>query len=107
MESPGGNFLAICLTNRKSPDQRLVFTTGGKKGRIMKSSWDGNDPQVLKEFLYQLICQAKRSEDIDLLVEVILTIQAPRVVPSRLTEVIPIGSATRKHGARDEGGRSS
>jgi len=73
----------------------------------MKSSWDGNDPQVLKEFLYQLIYKAKRSEDIDLLVEVILTIQAPRVVPSRLTEVIPIGSATRKHGARDEGGRSS
>jgi hypothetical protein len=73
----------------------------------MKSSWDGNDPQVLKEFLYQLICQAKRPEEMDLLVEVILTIQAPRVVPSRLPEVIPIGSSTRKHGARDEGGRSS
>ena len=26
----------------------------------MNSSWDRNDPQVLKEFLYQLICQAKR-----------------------------------------------
>jgi hypothetical protein len=73
----------------------------------MKSSWDGNDPQVLKEFLYQLICQAKRSEEIDLLVEVVLTIQAPRVVPSRFTEVIPIGAAARKHGARDEGERSS
>ena len=107
MESPGGNFLAMCLTNRESPGQRLVFTTGGKKERIMKSSWDGNDPQVLKEFLYQLICKAKRSEDIDLLVEVILTIQSPRVVPSGLTEVIPIGSATRKHGAQNEGGRSS
>ena len=73
----------------------------------MNSSWDRNDPQVLKEFLYQLICQAKRPDEMDLLVEVILTIQAPRVVPSRLTEVIPIGSATRKHGVRDEGGRSS
>jgi len=54
----------------------------------MNSSWNRNDPQVLKEFLYQLICQAKRSEEIDLLVEVILTIQAPRVVPSRLTEAM-------------------
>ena len=73
----------------------------------MKSSWDGNDPQVLKEFLYQLFCHAKRPEEVDLLLEVILTIQAPHVVPSTLTEAIPIGSATREHGARAEGGRSS
>jgi hypothetical protein len=104
MESPGGNFLAICLTNRESPDQRLVFTTSGKKGRIMKSSWNGNDPQVLKEFLYQLFCHAKGPEEIDLLLEVILTIQAPRVVPSRLAEVIPIGPATRTHVALDKEG---
>ena len=31
MESPEENFLAICLTNRESPDQRLVFTTGGRE----------------------------------------------------------------------------
>ena len=73
----------------------------------MKSSWDGNDPQVLKEFLYQLICHAKQPEEIDLPLEIILTVQAPRAVPGRLAEVTPIGSATREHGARDEGGRSS
>ena len=87
--------MAICLTNRESPDQRLVFTTGGKKERIMKSSWDGNDPQALKEFLYQLIYHAKRPEEVDLLLEAILSIQQmPRAAPNRLAVEIPIGHAT-------------
>lgn len=49
----------------------------------MKSSWYGNDPLVLRDFLYELICQAKRQEEMELLVEVVLTIQqAPRAAPN-------------------------
>jgi hypothetical protein len=60
----------------------------------MKSSWDGNDPQALKEFLYQLIYHAKRPEEVDLLLEAILSIQQmPRAAPNRLAEKIPIGHA--------------
>ena len=89
-----GNLLAIPLTDRESPDLRLVFTTGRKQKANMKSSWNGNDPQVLKEFLYQLICQAKRPEEMELLIEMVLSIQhAPRGAPNRLAEEIPIGPA--------------
>ena len=50
----------------------------------MKSSRDGNDPQVLKEYLYELICQARRPEEMELLVEVVLSIQqAQRVAPNK------------------------
>ena len=60
----------------------------------MKSSWNGNDPQALKEFLYQLICQAKRPEEMELLIEIVLTIQqAPRAAPNRLAGEVPIGPA--------------
>jgi hypothetical protein len=60
----------------------------------MKFSWDGNDPQALKEFLYQLIYYAKRPEEVDLLLEAILSIQQmPRAAPNRIGEEIPIGHA--------------
>jgi len=65
------------------------------KRPTMKSSWDGNDPQALKEFLYQLIYHAKRPEEVDLLLEAILSIQQmPRAAPNRLAVEIPIGHAT-------------
>jgi hypothetical protein len=61
----------------------------------MKSSRDGNDPQALKEYLYELICQAKRPEEVELLVEVVLSIQhALRAAPNR-----PDLLATDKTGA--------
>jgi len=50
----------------------------------MNSSWDRNDPQVLRAFLYDLICTVKRPEEVELLVEAVLNIQQPRSVP-RLT----------------------
>ena len=66
----------------------------------MKSSWDRNDPQVLLAFLYDLICNMKRPEEIGLLVEVVLNIQQPRSMPrSTLGPAIPIDRpAIRKQG---------
>jgi len=38
----------------------------------MNSSWDRNDPQALLAFLYDLICNVKRPEEVELLVEAVL-----------------------------------
>jgi hypothetical protein len=64
----------------------------------MNSSRDGNDPQVLQAFLYDLICQLKRPEETELLVEVILNIQQPPSMPrTTLSPANPIDRhATRK-----------
>jgi hypothetical protein len=66
----------------------------------MNSSFDRSDPQALQEFLYDLIGAVKRPEEIELLVEVIMTIQQPRGRPrSTLSPAIPIdGLETRKQG---------
>jgi len=66
----------------------------------MNSSWDGKDPQVLQAFLYDLICNVKRPEETELLVEVILNMQKPPIMPrSTLSPTIPIDHpATRKQG---------
>jgi len=66
----------------------------------MNSSWDRNDPQVLQAFLYDLICEVKRREETELLIEVVLNIQRPRSMPrSTLCPPIPIDRpAIRKQG---------
>jgi len=66
----------------------------------MNTTSDGNDPQVLQAFLYDLICKVKRPEETELLVEVILNIQQPASRPrSTLSPAIPIDHPpTRKQG---------
>jgi len=43
----------------------------------MKSFAYRNDPQVLQDFLYELVCAVKQPEQTDLLVEVLLRIEQP------------------------------
>jgi hypothetical protein len=51
----------------------------------MKSPWEGNDPEVLKEFLYELICETRQPEEMELLVEAVMSIQhASRAAPTDL-----------------------
>jgi hypothetical protein len=53
----------------------------------MKSSFDGNDPRALEEFLCDLICETKRPEDTDLLMRVLLTVQQThRAAPNRVAK---------------------
>ena len=57
----------------------------------MNSSWDRNDPQVLRAFLYDLICKVKRPQEIELLVEAVLNIHQRSSMPrSTLYPAIPI-----------------
>ena len=61
----------------------------------MKSSWNGNNPDVLAKFLLELIYQAKHPKEMELLVEVFLSIQqVSRPALSRLAEETPVDSAT-------------
>ena len=64
----------------------------------MSTTFDGNDPQVLQAFLYDLISKVKQPEGVELLVEVILNIQQPASIPRpTLSPSISIGHpATRK-----------
>jgi len=66
----------------------------------MNSSFDRDDPQALQDFLYDLAGEAKRPEDVELLVEVLLNIQQPPSMPRpTLPPTIPIDRpATRKQG---------
>lgn len=66
----------------------------------MNTTLDGNDPRVLQAFLYDLICQVKRPEETELLVDVILNIQQPPSMPRpTLSPTIPIDRpANRKQG---------
>jgi hypothetical protein len=53
----------------------------------MNSSLDRNDLQALQDFLYDLAGEAKRPEEVELLVEILLTIQqSPSMPQSTLSE---------------------
>jgi hypothetical protein len=43
----------------------------------MKSALDANNLRALEEFLYDLICEMKQPDEMELLVDVLLTIQQP------------------------------
>jgi hypothetical protein len=66
----------------------------------MNSTMAGNNPRALEGFLRDLICEVKRPEETDLLVEVLLTMQqTPPTAPDRLSEPITVvHPAPRKQG---------
>jgi len=43
----------------------------------MRSFSDGNDPQALQDFLYELVCEVKQPQQTDLLIEVLMRIERP------------------------------
>jgi hypothetical protein len=43
----------------------------------MSSLSDGNDPQALQGFLYELVCELKQPQQTDLLIEVLMRIERP------------------------------
>lgn len=60
----------------------------------MNSFTDRQDQQALEDYLYDLICEVKRPEETDLLVEVLLTIQQPHgTTREELMAVTPIDRA--------------
>jgi 7,8-dihydro-6-hydroxymethylpterin-pyrophosphokinase len=43
----------------------------------MRSFCNGNDPQALRDFLYELVCEVKQPQQTDLLIEVLMRFERP------------------------------
>jgi 7,8-dihydro-6-hydroxymethylpterin-pyrophosphokinase len=43
----------------------------------MRSFCNGNDPQALQDFLYELVCEVKQPQQTDLLIEVLMRFERP------------------------------
>ena len=58
---------------------------------MMNSSLAGDNPRALEEYLCDLICELKRPEETDLLMEVLLALcQPPQAAPKKRATLIRI-----------------